>query len=212
MSRYKEYHQNQIMLMPPNLDEKIPQGHLARYISKTVDELDIKDVEAGYSDIGCKAYNPRMLLKLLIYGYSIGIRSSRRIQRETREDIVFMWLAGLQEPDFRTISDFRKDRIKDIKKLFNQILETCLELGMISCGKISIDGTKIEANSSRYKVTYRKNLEKRKARYEEEVRQILEEAEKVDAEEDSLYGDKDGYTLEREYTREEIQKALERVK
>ena len=75
------------------------------------------------------------------------------MQKESREDLVFMWLAGMQEPDFRTISDFRKDRIKDIKQLFNnQVLGICYELGMVQCGKISIDGTKIEANSSRNKL------------------------------------------------------------
>lgn len=122
MAKFKEYHQNQTMLMPPSLEEKVPEGHLARHISRVVDELDIDEIEEGYSEIGCRAYHPRMLIKLLFYGYSIGIRSSRRIQKETREDLVFMWLAGLQEPDFRTISDFRKDRMKDIKKLFIQVL------------------------------------------------------------------------------------------
>ena len=160
MARYKEYHQSQIMLMPPSLEERVLQDHLARYISQVVDALDLSEIEAGYSDIGCRAYHPRMLLKLLIYGYSIGIRSSRRIQKETREDLVFMWLAGMQEPDFRTISDFRKARIGDIKELFQQVLETCVELGMVKCGRISLDGTKIEANSGKNKLTFCKTLEK----------------------------------------------------
>ena len=211
MARFKEYHQNQIMLMPPSLEEKVAEGHLARYISRVVDELDIEEIEEGYSEVGCRAYHPRMLIKLLLYGYSIGIRSSRRIQKETREDVVFMWLAGLQEPDFRTISDFRKDRIKDIKKLFKQVLETCRELGMVRCGKVSIDGTKIEANSGKHKLTFRKKLEKSKARYEDTVEEILKEAERIDAEEDRLYGDKDGYTLDRQFTLEEIRKALKKV-
>ena len=125
------------------------------------------------------ASNPKMLLKILIYGYSTGIRSSRRIQKETREDLVFMWLAGMQEPDFRTISDFRKDRINNIKSIFQQVLDICGELGMVKCGRISIDGTKIEANSSRNKVTYRKMLAKRRGKYEENIQEIFEEAEKL---------------------------------
>lgn len=211
MAKFKEYHQNQIMLMPPSLDEKVPEGHLARYISTLVDELNIREIEEGYSEVGCRAYHPRMLIKLLLYGYSIGIRSSRRIQKETREDLIFMWLAGMREPDFRTISDFRKDRIKDIKKLFTQVLGTCRELGMVSCGKISIDGTKIEANSGKHKLTFRKKLEKSKGKYEEAIEEILKEAEMVDAEEDRLYGDKDGYSLDRQFTSEEIRKALQKV-
>jgi transposase len=200
------------MLMPPSLEEKVPEEHLARYISKVVDELDLREIEDGYSELGCRAYDPRMLIKVIVYGYSIGIRSSRRIQKEIREDLIFMWLAGKHEPDFRTISNFRRDRIKDIKGLFVQVVGTCRELGMISCGKISIDGTKIEANSGKHKITFRKSLEKRKAKYEEKIDQILEEAERVDAEEDQLYGDKDGYSLERPFTSEEIKKALEKVK
>ena len=149
MAKFKGYSQHQIMLMPPSLDGKVCEGHLARYISTLVDELDVREIEEGYSEIGCRAYHPRMLIKLLLYGYSIGIRSSRRIQKETREDMVFMWLAGVQEPDFRTISDFRKDRTKDIRRLFAQVLDICRELGMVSCGRIRIDDTKIEANSGR---------------------------------------------------------------
>jgi len=212
MGKFKEYNQNQIMLMPSSLEEKVPEGHLARYVSKLVDELDISEIEQGYSNLGCHAYHPRMLIKLLVYGYCIGIRSSRRIAKEAHEDVIFMWLAGLQEPDFRTISDFRKDRLKDIRKLFKQVLETCRELGMVSCGKVSIDGTKIEANSGKNKLTYRKKLERSRLRYEEKVDEILAEAERVDAEEDRLYGDKDGYTLERDYSSEEIRGALQRVK
>jgi transposase len=204
--KFKEYRQNQIMLIPPRIDDKIPQDHLARYIDKVVDQIDIKEIEDSYSDLGCHAYHPQMLLKVILYGYCIGIRSSRRIQKEIREDLVFMWLAGMQEPDFRTISDFRKDRIKDIKKLFNQVLEICYKLGMVQCGKISIDGTKIEANSGRNKITFRKKLEKSKAGYEEKIEQILQEAEDIDAEEDRLYGDRDGYSLDREYSSEEMKK------
>ena len=179
--KFKEYRQHQIMLMPPSLDDKIPQDHLARYIDKVVDELDIKDIADSYSDLGCHAYHPQMLIKVILYGYCIGIRSSRRIQKEIREDLIFMWLAGMQEPDFRTISDFRKDRIKDIRKLFNQVLEICYKLGMVQCGKISIDGTKIEANSGRNKITYRKKLEKSKARFEEKIDEIMKEAADIDA-------------------------------
>ena len=211
MSKYKEYNQHQIMLLPPSLEEKIAENHIARLISKVVDELNIVEIDNEYSELGCRAYHPRMLLKLLIYGYSIGVRSSRRIQRETREDLVFMWLAGMQEPDFRTISDFRKDKIKDIKKLFRQVLDTCKELGMVECARICLDGTKIEANSARNKMTYRKSLVKRKERYEEEIDKILEEAEQIDREEDELYGDHDGYSLERGYSQEEIESALKKV-
>ncbi len=173
--------------------------------------MDLSGIERGYSDLGCHAYHPRMLLKVIIYGYSIGLRSSRRLQKELREDMVFMWLAGMQEPDFRTVSDFRKDRLKDIRTIFSQVLEICVQLGMVRCGKISIDGTKIEANSGQHKITFRKKLERSMSGYEAKVEAILKEAEEVDAEEDRLYGDKDGYSLERPYTCEEIKQALKKL-
>lgn len=209
--KYKEYRQNQIMLMPPNLDEKVSQDYLARYISRVVDKLDITSIERSYSELGCHAYHPRMLLKVILYGYSVGLRSSRRLQKELREDVVFMWLSGMKEPDFRTISDFRKDRLKEKKKIFQQVLELCTELGMINCGKISIDGTKIEANSGKHKITFRKKLEKSLSGYEAKIEEILKEAEKVDEEEDRLYGDGDGYSLEQPPTEEEIQQALKKL-
>jgi len=199
------------MLMPPSLEEKVAPDHLARYISRAIDEVSISDIEGSYSELGCHAYHPRMLIKVIVYGYSIGIRSSRRLERELQEDVVFMWLSGMQEPDFRTISDFRKDRLKDIKKIFNEVLQICVELGMVSCGKISIDGTKIEANSGRNRITFRKKLEKSLSGYEEKIEKILKEAEEVDAEEDRLYGDADGYSIE-PHSSEEIRKALKRVK
>ena len=212
MPKFKPYHQGQIMLMPPSLEEKVSADHVARYISQVVDRLDTSDIEASYSELGCPGYDPKMLIKLLVYGYSMGTRSSRRIQRASREDVVFMWLAGLQEPDFRTISDFRKSRLTDIKRIFGQVLELCGELGMVRCGRISIDGTKLEANSGKHKITFRKKLEKSLSGYEDKIDQILREAEQIDAEEDELYGDSDGYSLEHPPTKEDIEKALKSLK
>ncbi len=211
MAKFKQYHPQQVMLMPPNLEEKVPANHLARYISQAIELLDITDIEGGYSELGRTAYHPRMLLKVIIYGYSIGIRSSRRLQKALREDLVFMWLSGMQEPDFRTISDFRKDRLQDIQRVFNQVLEICAELGMVRCGKISIDGTKIEANSGKHKITFRKKLEKSLKGYADKIEEIMQEAERIDTEEDRLYGERDGYTLEGQCSTEDIRKALGRL-
>ena len=211
MTRFKEYRQEQMMLMPASLEEKVAPGHLARYVSRAIDEIDLRDIEDSYSELGRHAYHPRMLIKIIVYGYSIGVRSSRRLEKELKEDIVFMWLSGGQEPDFRTISDFRKDRLRDIKKIFSEVLQVCAELGMVRCGKISIDGTKIEANSGKNKITFRKKLEKSLSGYEEKIEEILKEAEAVDAEEDRLYGNTDGYSVE-PHTPEEIRKALKHLR
>jgi transposase len=199
-----------MMLLPPSLEEMIPEKHIARLISRVIDQLDIKEIEAMYSKLGSSAYNPRILIKVLVYGYSVGARSSRRLQRAGREDVVFMWLTGMQKPDFRTINNFRKDKLIDIKRLFIQVVEMCKGMGLAKCGNICIDGTKIEANSNSNKITYKKTLMARKKTIEEQIADILKEAEDADRKEDELYGDHDGYTLEREVSDEEIAKALEK--
>ena len=108
---FKEYNQNQLQLLSPNLSDMIVKDHIARLISHAVDQMDIASIEKRYSMNGQRAYHPSMLLKVLIYGYASGIRSSRKLADKLNEDIAFMWLAGRQTPDFRTIADFRKDKL-----------------------------------------------------------------------------------------------------
>lgn len=185
---FKQYCQNQIQLLPPNLEEMLSPDHLVRLISKIVDEMNLDFIKSTYSPDGCHAYHPGMLVKVLVYGYTIGIRSSRKLADRLAEDIAFMWLSGKQIPDFRTISDFRKDRLGNIKKIFIQVLELCQDLGMVRVGKVSFDGTKILADSSHGKMVYRKVLEKRQDNIASQVEQIFEEAEALDREEEKLYG------------------------
>lgn len=119
---FKQYNQNQTQLLPPNLTDLIASDHIARLINQVIDEMDLNFIERTYSSMGQHAYHPSMLLKVLVYGYTIGIRSSRKLDDRLKEDIVFMWLAGRQTPDFRTIANFRKDKLGDIKKVFKQVV------------------------------------------------------------------------------------------
>ena len=185
---FKPYVQNQSRLLPPSLAELIPSDHLARLISHSVDGMDISVIEQTYSDQGQHAFHPRMLLKVLIYGYAIGIRSSRKLADRLIEDVVFMWLSGSQSPDFRTIADFRKDKLADFKTIFEQVLSACMSIGLIRVGTVSLDGSKILANASKNKMQYRKQLLKRKINLKEKIDQIMQEADDLDAEEDQLYG------------------------
>lgn len=185
---FKPYFQNQMQLLPPSLDELVVKDHLARLISHSVDALDITTIEKSYSYHGQHAYHPRLLLKVLVYGYAIGLRSSRKLADRLNEDIVFMWLAGRQTPDFRTIADFRKDKLHDFKRLFEQVLQTCFALGLTRAGVISLDGTKILASASRHKMQYRKQLLKREVKLKEKIEEIIKEADNLDAAEDRLYG------------------------
>lgn len=211
MAKFKFYTQDQPLLLPHSLESKVPLEHISRVINKLIDEFDTSKIESTYSGMGCRAYHPKILLKILIYGYSLGIRSSRKLASMIKENLIFMWLSGMQEPDFRTINDFRKSKLDDIDFLFNQLLTSCVELGLVKCGKVFLDGTKLEANSSSNRMEYRKTLEKRKTLYSNKVAEILKEAEEVDKHEDELYGDHDGTSLEREYSDEEIRRAVNKV-
>lgn len=181
--------------MPPNVDDLISTEHISRLINKVIDDLDLSVIENLYSDNGCHAYHPKMLLKVLVYGYTIGVRSSRKLADRLTEDVVFIWLAGRSTPDFRTIADFRKTKLVDVKKIFVEILNLCRQLGMVRIGKVSIDGTKFRADASGNKIQYRKVLKRRKVKIEELVDGIFEEVEAIDREEERLYGEGTEHTI-----------------
>lgn len=186
--KFKPYNQNQLQLLPQDLESKITPDHIARLISKVVNDMNLSFIEQTYSNDGQHAYDPKMLLKVLTYAYSLGFHGSRRIADRLKEDLVFMWLSGRNTPDFRTISDFRKDKLGDFKKIFEQILNTCFAIGMIRVGKVSIDGTKVLANASKNKTVYRINLKKRRELIHQKVEEIMKEVEKAEEEEEKLYG------------------------
>lgn len=186
---FKEYDQNQQFLLPPALQDFIPAGHLARIINEVVEGLDLSELYNRYSDMGCTAYHPQMMLKLLFYGYATGERSSRLLASRTGGDVAYMYLAGMQRPDFRTINRFRKDNIGVLKGLFVQIVRLCGAMGMISIGKIAIDGTKLKANASYSKTIKGKELADEISAIEREIAGILRESEEADAQEDHEQGE-----------------------
>jgi len=191
------------MLLPPNIEEMIPANHLVRGIDLIVEELDLTKLYSSYSEEGQPGYHAKLLLKILLYGYSTGVRSSRKLAAKVESDIFYMYLTAMQRPDFRTISDFRKDKQKYLAECFVQVVEICRNLGMVSLGHISIDGSKIKSYAS-----------KNNLRDKEELEKILEEAEKTDEEEDKKYGtDKRGDELPEELTgREKLVKKIREAK
>lgn len=180
--RFKYYDLNQRMLLPPDLREWLSEDHLAYFVSDLVESMDLKPFYKRYntSSRGQPPYHPRMLLKLLIYGYCIGVRSSRKIEKATYEDVAFRVLAADQHPDHDTISNFRQQHLENLKHLFDEVLVMCQKSGLVKVGKlnVSIDGTKLKASSSK----------KRSYRYKDLVDKILDEAELIDQEEDKIYG------------------------
>ena len=188
---YLPYDLEQRMLLPQDMREWLVEGHLALFVADVIAELDlsaIHRVHAGKDDRGRAAYHPAMMLGLLVYGYCTGVRSSRRIERATYEDVPVRVLAGGQHPDHDSIAAFRKTHAKAFHELFLQVLQLCQKAGLVKLGHIAIDGTKIKANASKHKAMSYERMEAAEQRLEEEVKELIEDAERTDAEEDAKHG------------------------
>lgn len=189
---FKPYEQKQILLIPPSADELIPADHLARVIDATIDGMALDSLIETYEGGGASSYSPVMLLKVLIYAYTQKVYSSRRIAKQVRENVVFMWLAGGNRPDFRTINNFRSSHLKEcIQDVFGEVVAILVEEGFIGLKSYYLDGTKIEANANKYSFVWKKATGKYKARLEAQVREILADVERAVAEENEEYGDRD---------------------
>src|SRR5271169_3747767 len=198
---------NQAYLLPPSLQDWLPEGHLARFVADVVETLDLAAIYAPYEagdGRGLAAYDPRMMVRLLIYGYSRGVASSRRIERATYEDVAFRYLAADQHPDHGTIADFRKEHLANLGQLFVQVLKLCQQAGLVKLGHVALDGTKIKANASKHKAMSYERMGETEKKLAEEVKALLEEAARVDGEEDGKYGKgKRGDELPEELARRE---------
>jgi transposase len=206
---YRAYLPEQDLLLPPSLREWLAEDHLAYFVSDVVDQLDLSAIHAVYEkeNRGQPPYDPRLMTKLLVYGYCTGVFSSRRIQKRLQEDIPFKVLAAGNEPDFRTISDFRKIHLEALENLFEQVLEMALQCGSIKLGRVSLDGTKLKANASKHKAMSYGRMKEKQRQLKEEVKQLLEQAEAADQEEDRQYGSKRGDELPEELRRRETRLA-----
>jgi transposase len=208
--KFKPYEQHQLSLLPPCIDELVSKDHFVRFLDRIVEQLDFKELYGSYSEEGNTAYHPKMLIKILIYAYTIAVRSSRQIESKLMSDIYFMYLSGGQKPNFRTISDFRKDKGKYFKLYFKEVLQICRRMGMASLGHVSIDGSKIKANGHKSKNRREKELRREEYLLEQKIREIVNQAERIDEHEDELYGEKRGDELPEELQDEK--KMLEKIK
>ena len=206
---YRSYVPEQDLLLPPSLRDWLPDGHLAYFVCDVVEQLDLSAIHAVYEKEmrGQPPYDPGMMTKVLVYGYCVGVFSSRRIQKRLQEDIGFKVLAAGNEPDFRTISDFRKIHLEALQGLFEQVLEMALEAGAVKLGRVSLDGTKVEANASKHKAMSYGRMKERQQQLREEVKELLAQAEAVDQEEDQRHGNKRGDELPEELQRRETRLA-----
>jgi len=206
---YRSYLPEQDLLLPPSLREWLAEDHLVYFVSDVVDQLDLSAMYAVYEKEkrGQPPYDPRLMTKLLVYGYCTGVFSSRRIQKRLQEDIPFKVLAAGNEPDFRTISDFRKIHIETLEQLFEQVLAMALECGSIKLGRVSLDGTKLKANASKHKAMSYGRMKEKQQQLKAEVKQLLEQAEAADEAEDRQYGSQRGDELPEELRRRETRLA-----
>ena len=210
---YRAYLPEQDLLLPPSLRDWLPEDHLAYFVSDVVDQLDLSAIESVYEEEerGQPPYHPGMMSKILLYGYCVGVFSSRRIEKRVREDVGFRMLAAGNEPDFRTISDFRKLHLGALQGLFDQLLQIALEAGTMKLGRVVLDGSKVKANASKHKAMSYGRMEEEKKRLKEEVKRLLAQAEASDAEEDAQYGaDRRGDELPAELARRETR--LEKIR
>ena len=202
------------MLLPPRLEELIPEGHLVRVVNEMIEQLDMEPLKRQYKGGGTSAYHPKMLLKVIVYAYTQRAFSSRRIAKELRENVNYMWLSGMSQPDHRTINRFRGEVMKEvIEEVFYGIVEQLLDKGYIDLEKYFLDGTKMEANANRYSFVWRKSTEKYKAGLQEKVRTLLEEIDEIEEAEEKEYGDRDLEEVGegKEINVEELREAAEKI-
>lgn len=189
--RFREHQPEQMLMMPPSLSEWLPEGHLARFVSDVVMELDLSAIYRSYEEKdgrGQAAYHPLMMVKLLLYGYCVGVVSSRKIEAATYDHVAFRYLAANEHPDHDSIAEFRRRHLPAMTALFLEVLQLCQKAGLVKLGHVALDGTKIKANASRDRNWSYAGLLQREKELAEQVQQILDQAERADRCEDERYG------------------------
>jgi transposase len=202
---FRPYDPDQLLLMPPALADWVPEDHLARFVSDVVDTLDLTAIEETYmEERGYPPYHPQMMVKVLLYGYCTGVYSSRRIARQLTDSVAFRFLAAGNQPDFRTVSEFRKRHGPALAGLFQQVLRLCRRAGLVKLGQVAVDGTKIKANASKHKAMSYRRMQEADAALTAEVVELLRRAEAADHDEDARDGpDQRGDELPAELARRE---------
>jgi len=204
---YRAWQPHQSYLLPPSPDEWLKEDHLVYFLLDLIDELDVSAIEEKYQRRdwrGTRPYDPRMMVMLLVYGYSVGIPSSRKLEKATHENVALRVLTGGQQPDHTRISEFRRVHLEELGDLFLQVLRLCQEAGLVKLGHVSLDGTKMKANASKHKAMSHDRMKKAEEALHAEIAELMKRAEAADTEEDEKYGrDKTGEELPEELKRRE---------
>ena len=187
---YRAWNPDQDWLLPPSPGQWLPEGDLVYFILDVVKEMGLSPITRRYEqeDRGYPPYHPRMMVTLLLYAYCTGTYSSRRIQKLCERDAAYRVIVGEDVPNFRTISDFRKDHLAALQGLFVQVLKLCAEAGLVKVGLVSLDGSKVKANASRHKAMSYEYMKKDEERLQQEIAELLAKAQSTDQTEDDLHG------------------------
>lgn len=207
VKQYRPWRLDEPYLFPPSPREWLPPEHLVHFVLDVVASLDLGEIEralAAKDARGTQPYHPRLMTALLLYGYCIGLASSRKLEQATYTDVAVRFLAGECHPDHATIAAFRRTHLQALKRLFVQVLRLCQQAGLVKLGHVALDGTKVQANASKHKAMSYARMLKSEAQLEAEIAQLLARAEQVDQEEDAQYGaDRRGDELPAELARRE---------
>jgi transposase len=206
-TNYRTYQPEQSYLLPPSPSDWLPENHLAFFISEVVDEMDLSGLYERHEESdprGNQPFHPAMMLKILIYAYATGTFSSRRIAQKIEEDVAYRVLAAGNFPQHRTICDFRREHLQRFIELFKQVVQIAKNSGLVKLGRVAIDGTKIKANASKHKAMSYDRMRQEEKRLENEIAELIKQAERTDRQEDQKYGsDQRGDELPQELQRRE---------
>lgn len=207
---FKPYYQNQMMAIPPTLDELVAKGHPVRIVNDVINRINIQALLDAYKIKGCSSYHPQMLLKVLVFGYVSNVYSSRKLETACRENINFMWLSGMSYPDHNTINRFRGVRLKEaLRSVFEEVVKLLAEEGLLSIEDVYTDGTKIEANANKYTFVWKKAIQTNKEKMKVALKDIWDYAQSVAKAEDSLPEPPDLTTIDKEKVQATIDKLNE---
>lgn len=205
----RPYEQDQMFLLPPSLNEWVREDHPARVFSEIIDKLNTTTFRQVKEE-GRPAYHPKMMIKVLLWGYATGIRSSRKIEEKLEQDVVFMWLAGLEKPDFRTLCLFRTNNKEVMEKIFTDVIVIARSMGMATLGLVALDGSKVRANCGVDTFKKLEDWEQTLKEAKREAQRIISEAETTDKEEDKIHGeDRRGDELPKEIKK--VQGRIEKI-
>lgn len=209
---FKKNNSNQLMLLPQDLGSLIPGNHVVRVIDKIVNELTLSPLFQTYKGGGASSYSPRMLLKVIIFGYLDKTYTCRRIAKALRENVYYMWLSGMSKPDFTTINNFKSKRMeRAVEEVFYAVIEVMIKGGYIKAENLFVDGTKIEANANKYSYIWKKNVERQEEKIKDKIKNLLQHVKELQRNEDEEYGSHDLEEIEGHVSAEQISNVVEEL-